>query len=168
MQLTQHEQELVAAGGILGGTFAFMMILGLVIMVLFIIAWWKIFEKAGIKGWKSLIPIYNQYCLFRISGMSGWWCLFPIAPSLLFSLAGIDIMANNVTITSSQAGNPITWIAFALSLVYLVISIVQIVKLAEGFKKGTGFKVASVFFPNITSLMLAFGKAKYNKKFLHD
>ena len=36
--------------------------------VLVIIGLWKIFTKAGEKGWKSLIPIYNVYILFKISG----------------------------------------------------------------------------------------------------
>lgn len=170
MELTSHEQELVAAGGVLGGIFAAMMICGLVITVLFIIAWWKVFEKAGMKGWKSIIPIYNQYCLYRISGMSGWWCLFPFIPSICLSLAGISLTATDTTttITDAQMSNPLTWIGFILLIVYVVIAIIQVVKLAEGFKKGTGFKVASVFFPNITTLILAFGKAKYDKKFLHD
>lgn len=168
MELTTHEQELVAAGGVLGGVFAFTMIVGLIIAVLFIVAWWKIFEKAGLKGWKSLIPIYNQYCLFRVSGMSGWWCFFPIIPFIFFSLAGINMTSTEVVVTDAQAANPLTWIGLIFSVISLIIAIVQVVKLAEGFRKGTVFKVVSVFFPNITSLILAFGSAKYDKKFLHD
>ena len=33
----------------------------IIICALVLIAWWKIFEKAGEKGWKVLIPIYNIY-----------------------------------------------------------------------------------------------------------
>ncbi|MEI3499764.1 MAG: hypothetical protein V8Q71_04725 [Bacilli bacterium] len=34
------------------------------IFVFICIVMWKIFEKAGEDGWKSLIPIYHINCLF--------------------------------------------------------------------------------------------------------
>lgn len=33
--------------------------------VLVIIAFWKIFEKMGEPGWKSIIPFYNTWVLFE-------------------------------------------------------------------------------------------------------
>jgi hypothetical protein len=53
----------------------------LVLAVVMIAAWWKIFEKAGEEGWKAIIPIYNLYILIKIVGKPGWWtilCLIPI------------------------------------------------------------------------------------------
>ena len=44
-----------------------------------IICRWRMFEKAGLHGWGSLIPFYNIYLRFKMAGMSGWWLL-----SLLF------------------------------------------------------------------------------------
>ena len=52
------------AGGILGVFYTIMAI----IYILEIIGMWKMFVKAGIAGWKSLIPIYNLVLLFKISG----------------------------------------------------------------------------------------------------
>ena len=34
-----------------------------VLYVLLIIGMWKVFEKAGVAGWKSLIPFYNIFVL---------------------------------------------------------------------------------------------------------
>ena len=34
--------------------------------VVAIISWWKLFEKAGEKGWKALVPFYSTYTLFKI------------------------------------------------------------------------------------------------------
>lgn len=31
-----------------------------IVAILLIVAQWKIFTKAGEKGWKSIIPIYNM------------------------------------------------------------------------------------------------------------
>jgi hypothetical protein len=40
---------------------------------------WFIFEKAGQKGWKAIIPVYNIYILLKITGKKSWWIfLFPI------------------------------------------------------------------------------------------
>lgn len=50
----------------------------LIVYVLFAIVTWKIFEKAGIKGWKSLIPIYNCYCLSKIAFNKGWYFIFML------------------------------------------------------------------------------------------
>ncbi|MDO5096965.1 MAG: DUF5684 domain-containing protein [Peptostreptococcaceae bacterium] len=41
-------------------------ILSLAYVVVLIAGQWKVFEKAGYEGWKSLIPIYNSYCLCEI------------------------------------------------------------------------------------------------------
>lgn len=56
----------------------------LLVSVAFLVAYWKIFEKAGEAGWKSLIPFYNAYTLMRISGRNGWWILGFMVPLLNF------------------------------------------------------------------------------------
>ncbi|HEY4876366.1 MAG TPA: DUF5684 domain-containing protein [Puia sp.] len=48
--------------------------------VIAIIAQWKIYEKAGQAGWKSIIPIYNAYILLKIVGKPGWWLLLFLIP----------------------------------------------------------------------------------------
>ena len=54
--------------------------ISLAISILMIIAWWKIFEKAGEAGWKAIIPILNVYVLFKIAWGSGWKFLLLIIP----------------------------------------------------------------------------------------
>ena len=51
----------------------------LIIAILQIVANWKIFTKAGERGWKSIIPIYNLVILLRISGLSSWLVLAYLA-----------------------------------------------------------------------------------------
>lgn len=57
------------------------------LIVLLIIAQWKLFTKAGEPGWKSLIPFYNLYIALKIAGMSGWWMLAFFIPVLNFIAA---------------------------------------------------------------------------------
>ena len=80
------------AGGLFAGLMAFiatMWLFALVIMVIMIIGMWKVFEKAGREGWKSLIPFYNMYVLTEISGQNGWLfllCLIPGVGALVWSI----------------------------------------------------------------------------------
>lgn len=48
--------------------------------VLSIVAFWKLFTKAGEAGWKCLIPIYNLYIMFKIVYGSGWKFLLLLIP----------------------------------------------------------------------------------------
>lgn len=52
----------------------------LALIILVIAGNWKVFEKAGVAGWKCLIPIYNMYLLFLIAGKPGWWLILTLIP----------------------------------------------------------------------------------------
>ena len=39
----------------------------LIFYILQVIVWWKLFEKAGKEGWKSIIPVYNKWVAFNIA-----------------------------------------------------------------------------------------------------
>ncbi len=56
-----------------------------------IVAFWRIFTKAGEPGWASLIPIYNGYVLLRIAGRPGWWLLLYLIPFVNFVMAIIVV-----------------------------------------------------------------------------
>ena len=47
-----------------------------------IVAFWKIFEKAGIPGWKSIIPVYNLINFLAIINKPWYWILFLLIPGL--------------------------------------------------------------------------------------
>ena len=66
------------AAGILGGIMAMgavIWLIGLAVAIFFIIVMWKVFTKAGKKGWYSLIPFLNTYTLGEICGIKGWMAL---------------------------------------------------------------------------------------------
>lgn len=41
---------------------------------------WKIFKKAGKKGWESIVPIYNVIVMLEISGLPMWYIVLYIIP----------------------------------------------------------------------------------------
>ena len=69
-----------AAAGVVGLFYVVWMIICLAMVVILIVALWKLFEKAGRPGWASLIPYYNYYVLFDISFGNGWLFLLLLVP----------------------------------------------------------------------------------------
>jgi signal peptidase I len=58
----------------------------LIIIAASIIGLWKIFEKAGEKGWKALIPIYNYYIWLKILKRPWWWIFILLIPGVGFMM----------------------------------------------------------------------------------
>ena len=120
-------------GALFGAMLGIFLIIGLVLIVIQIIAMWKIFTKAGQAGWKSIIPIYNLVTMFKIAGISPWLIL-------LYLLAFIPFFG---------------W------LISVGLSIYFTIKLAQAFNKGTGFTVGLILLPSIFYLILGLGKSQY-------
>ena len=49
--------------GLFGIAFGTILLFSLAFWVVSVVALWKVFEKAGEKGWKALIPVYNFWVL---------------------------------------------------------------------------------------------------------
>jgi len=111
--------------------------LGLVaVIVLFsVVVGWKVFTKAGQPGWAVLIPIYNLYVYTQIVKRPGWWMLLYFAS--LIPVVG--------------------------SLAVLVVSIMDTIRLAKVFGKGTGFGVGMILLGVIFYPILAFGDSNYDE-----
>lgn len=90
--LTLFAQEAVESDSGNGGMLA--VLLGLAVLLLGIITFWRVFEKAKQPGWASIIPIYNLYIMLKIAGRPGWWLLLYIIPILnviVHIIVAIDI-----------------------------------------------------------------------------
>ena len=59
-------------------------LIALAVVVLMIVAVWKVFTKAGQPGWALFIPIYNIIVWLRICGKPGWWVILMIIPVVNF------------------------------------------------------------------------------------
>lgn len=125
-----------ALGGMFAAFAGIIVIVAIALTVLYIIGMWKVFTKAGEKGWKSIIPFYNTAILFKISGMS---------PYLVFIYIATIIPVLNI------------FAAIALA----IIGLYQKINLMKGFKASTGLTVAMIMVPFITYLILGFGKSEY-------
>ena len=74
-----------------GVGFAITLFISILIMAFFIFVYWIIFTKAGEEGWKSLIPIYNVYILYKITWGNGLIFLLLLVPFVNFIVGIITI-----------------------------------------------------------------------------
>lgn len=121
-----------------------LLVISLILLIAYIVwkvAYWKIFSKAGEKGWKSLIPIYNQYILCKIVGVSPWWMLICAGALVLSSVSEIFL-------TLSVAAG-------------IYFNALISIGLARSFGKSDGFGIVTFFFRLICFCILGFGKSKY-------
>ena len=51
-----------------------------IVLGLFLIPMWIVFEKMGRKGWESLIPIYNIYVMLKVVGRPIWLLILFLIP----------------------------------------------------------------------------------------
>jgi hypothetical protein len=59
-------------------------IVWLIAVVFLIVIYWRIFTKAGVAGWKSLIPVYSSYLFYKIGWGNGWMFLCVLIPVIGF------------------------------------------------------------------------------------
>ena len=147
-----------------GGVFTTMMIASLVVEVFLIIAYWKMFTKAGEAGWKSIIPIYHAYVLFKITWTTKdflIWFGSGVLGAVFLAFSGIVTSSGQID-TSSSGGNMVMVIlALVALLACLIWSIRLCFKTAAAYGKGAGFGFGLLIFPTIFTLILGFGSAEY-------
>lgn len=74
---------------LIGGSIVLILVLCAVViayLVLYIISLWKLFKKAGKKGWEAIIPFYSTWVLVEIAGLNWWYFLIAIAGNITVTL----------------------------------------------------------------------------------
>ena len=72
-------------GGLIGT------VVGIAFGVIYLAAYWVIFQKAGQPGWAAIIPIYNIIVMLQIVSRPVWWVLLMFIPFVNF-VVGIMII----------------------------------------------------------------------------
>lgn len=129
-----------------------MSVMILALYVITVIAYWQIFKKAGEKGWKSLIPLYNSYIMYKISWKTSMFWIMLILDIVYAVLACINVYAQN---------GILSFLSFAIYIAVFVIAIISMHKLSKAFGHGAGFTVGLVLLSPIFILILAFGSSQY-------
>ncbi|MDO5415920.1 MAG: DUF5684 domain-containing protein [Lachnospiraceae bacterium] len=64
--------------GLFGGLLNTSVVLS--ILAVMIVGRWKLFLKADMPGWASLVPFYSSYCLYKMAMGNGWYFLLQAVP----------------------------------------------------------------------------------------
>lgn len=159
--------EAAVAGGLMGGIMAVFFTFAIAWWILQIIACWKMFEKAGEKGWKAIIPIYNYYIMFKIVDMKGWfWSIFCISIiyGIICGVNGYDGSNPNYDF----AAHPIVLVsALVVCVVAIVSEIIYSIRTSKAFGHGGLFAAGLFFFQPLFQMIIGFGKSKFHKKAIH-
>ena len=133
-----------------------LIILMLVAIVLTIIALWKLFNKAGDKGWKSIIPVYNIYTFFKIWSRPAF---FWISLGLYFANIIAIFISDQTESVSIYLISILVMVGFYVTLtVFLILTLHQ---LSKSFGHGAPFTLGLIFLNTIFIMIIAFEKSKY-------
>lgn len=98
-------------------------IVGILIFILELVAMWMVFEKAGEEGWKSIIPVYNLYVLYKFTWGSGWYFLLLLIPI-------VNVVIGIVTLVKLAFAFD-KGLGFALGLIFLSVIFVPILAFSD-------------------------------------
>lgn len=115
--------------------------------ILQVVAYWKIFEKAGEPGWKAIIPFYNTYTQYKFTWEANiyWFVLFG-------GLIGAGL---------NSLGGILSVLGSAVLLGVTIVNILAANKLAKAFGHGVGFTIGLIFLNPIFMLILGFSSDQY-------
>ena len=120
---------------LLAGLITTYLVIVIPIVLIAIVAIWRVFTKAGQPGWAVLIPFYNLYVYSQVVKRPGWWML-------LYFASIIPVVG---------------------SLAVLFVSIIDNLRLAKLFGKSSGFGVGIILLGVVFLPILAFGDADYDE-----
>ena len=125
----------------------------LILWVLLVVGHWTMFQKAGEKGWKSLIPIYSDYIVFKmVWNTRSFW--------IYFIRATLSMITTGSTLQGSSNGlmGIVSWIStFGMSIWAIIAS----AKTALAFGKGPAYAFGMVLLPSIFAAIIGLGSSEY-------
>lgn len=124
-----------------------------ILIIVPVIAEFRIFKKMGLKGYKSLIPFYCYFILFKRMGYSP---LFPILYTISCTyFFVIDPLINDILL--STVGGLLYFV------IPFIIHIKKSIALSAYFGKNSMFTLGLVLFYPAFIMILAFGKSRFLK-----
>ena len=147
-----------AAVGIVGIIMSFFFVWALW-YVLCLISRWRVFDKAGIAGWKSLIPIYSDYCTYKIAWKTSYFWI-------VFAAGIVSAFVSNSISGYTDAGEAVPFMLSLIStvcgLTVMVINLIMNLSLSARFGRGILFGLGLTFFGPIFYMILGLGTSEYH------
>ena len=131
------------------GAGVWLLALSILFFLLQVIAQWKLFTKAGEGGWKSLIPVYNYYTLFKIT-----W-----SRTAFFVIAALMI-ASTLLLQHTDSGLCMVLGRISSALVSLI-TIIETYKVSRAYGHGFPYFLGLLFLEPLFVMILGLGSSRY-------
>lgn len=133
-------------------------VIGGIIALLLLVSEWRVLEKAGEKGWKTLIPFYNIYISHHVMGMAHIWFILEII------VWPIELLLEIL--------DPVPdWLEIGFGIPTAIITIISMIVhancMGKCFGKSRLYRLGLLLLPEVCLPMIAFGKSKYIKPEQH-
>lgn len=155
-----YESSALSTGAVVANV-----IISLALTALAIIAYWRIFVKAGEEGWKAIIPFYNAYTAMKLFWKTSIFWIgigLGVGASIGYGMASYGVVALAIY---GGGGNTAVMVigfilAFGCGITAFVLEIMFLNRVSKAFGHGAGFTVGLVFLNFIFILILAFSKSE--------
>lgn len=154
------EETMYEATNILGGILLVALVISLPLAIAKIVAFWKMYKKAGEKGWASLIPFYSGYVLYRMTWGRGIVYLIPLFLGVGSFISCVSLFV--ASFTYSAIGIMISWLlGIVLNIASIAMLLITKYKLSRVFGHDVDYFIGLIFLPLIFYLILGFGSSTY-------
>jgi len=119
--------------------------------VLYFVFYIKIFEKAGQAKWKAVVPVYNEFILWKIGWNKLWFIVY-----LVISLGGAALPLAIHNIEASLAIYVASFIAYTLIRIFFCIN------LSKSFGKSYWMALVLILFPLVGLAILSLGASLWH------
>ncbi|MBE6852217.1 MAG: hypothetical protein E7505_01895 [Ruminococcus sp.] len=136
----------MAAFGIM---YLWILLLSLVLSIIALISWYKLFEKAGEAGWKAIVPFYSFFVYSKIA--TGSYKLPWIYMGVCFAYCFLAIISSLLDMT----------LLFLLPLLALYAGCIVLAsyinyQFGKAFGRSTGWCIAMIFLGGVLVIPMAF------------
>ena len=139
----------VAMGAAFAGVVGTLMAVGAAVLLFATaIGYFKMFKKAGQRGWFAFVPLLREYAIFKMA-----WTVKAFIISTAF-LVVFQICGESENILVSL-------VAVVLGIAWIVMQVKLLLRVAKAFGKGKGWAALLFFLPFVATLILGFGNAEY-------
>ena len=135
-------------------------LLNLAVLIMMVVAEWKLFRKFGEKPWKSIVPYYSTYILYKNIWSKKTFWIYLIS-STIFESAFYAIKYMSKSMPDSDLMAIIVLIAVPFAIVAAICSVIFLLRTAEAFNKGLAFCIGLLLIYPVFIAILGFGKAEY-------
>lgn len=155
------DNGMTAVLGVFAGMYLIFLLALLAWGIAAIIANVKLFEKAGVEGWKAIIPFYSTIKMSEIATGKKtlgilWTALYAVAMVFYWGMIGVNMTRISSSFGGSSAVLLLLYWLFILGAA--VVSCILLFKLAKAFGKSDLWCVLMIFLSAILIIAMGFDK----------